>query len=137
MCTSSTRSYHISRSQHTTITGCPWGVEPHSPKVSSVHYHFGQILPIVYCHNLFTHWVASLRLSPPIFYNPWIGSPISAWAPPRHPFRCLSQWLAWSSHLSNHLTVGLAPSRINLALSLPVAKHCVCVTETQQPTISA
>ena len=25
-----------------------------------------------------------------MFYNPWIGSPISAWAPPRHPFRCLS-----------------------------------------------
>jgi hypothetical protein len=42
-------------------------------------------------------WVASLRMSPPIFYNPWIGwffdgldvlckydhRPISAWAPPR------------------------------------------------------
>ena len=41
--------------------------------------------------------------------------------------KCLTRWLAWSSHLSNHLTVGLAPSRINLALSLPVAKHCVCI----------
>lgn len=44
------------------------------------------------------------------FYNPWIGCYFSASRLPRHPGRCLTRWLAWSSHLSNHLTVGLAPS---------------------------
>lgn len=50
MCTPS-RGHIISRFQHTTTTPRPLGVEPNSPKVSTVHYHFGRLVPIVCCHS--------------------------------------------------------------------------------------
>lgn len=70
-------------------------------------------------------------------------TPISAQGPPRHPFRCLSRWLFFKLHLpllsikramSIHNSLEVLRGTIyalNLALSLPVAKHCVCLLHTR------